>query len=214
MDGDGIGVEYLGKRQLLEYEIQDWKLFIDNTGEMSQAEVKIVFRRNIEYHVYGVFLQQLILLIVGFLTFFFEVTNFSDRTMVSLTLMLVIATISASIQQSLPATPYFKMIDIWLFFSMNLMVVCLIFHTYLEYVVQTVEKNEKRSTMSILRRNTAGKIHPSDIDEDDHQHAKRVNRMGIYLYIGVVVGFFTVFWIAAFVEFFTPSSAYMNRKLD
>ena len=119
---------------------------------MSQAEVKIVFRRlackikkmnwtiigigwnkkyvprNIEYHVYGVFLQQLILLIVGFLTFFFEVTNFSvskrrrkitknfsvskknhitknqrmpwqDRTMVSLTLMLVIATISASIQQ-------------------------------------------------------------------------------------------------------------------
>ena len=66
-----------------------------------------------------------------------------DRTMVSLTLMLVIATISASIQQvdkknsefqkvaqrkvfifqSLPATPYFKMIDIWLFFSMNLMVV-------------------------------------------------------------------------------------------
>ena len=66
-----------------------------------------------------------------------------DRTMVSLTLMLVIATISASIQQvsgdvqlflerfishpvslqSLPATPYFKMIDIWLFFTMNLMVV-------------------------------------------------------------------------------------------
>ena len=68
--------------------------------------------------------------------------------MVSLTLMLVIATISASIQQviggdlqlflerlishlvavtfslqSLPATPYFKMIDIWLFFTMNLMVV-------------------------------------------------------------------------------------------
>ena len=64
-----------------------------------------------------------------------------------------------TIFQSLPATPYFKMIDIWLFFSMNLMVVsiqrkkevtelwqvvCLIFHTYLEYVVQTVEKSEKR----------------------------------------------------------------------
>ena len=66
-----------------------------------------------------------------------------------------------TIFQSLPATPYFKMIDIWLFFSMNLMVVsvkewfgrhslllqqvvCLIFHTYLEYVIQTVEKNEQR----------------------------------------------------------------------
>ena len=57
---DGIGVKYtgwicgyilyhlvyiLGKRNLLEYEIQDWKIFFDNTREMSQAEVKIVFRR-------------------------------------------------------------------------------------------------------------------------------------------------------------------------
>merc|ERR1719336_98494 len=179
--------------------------------------------------------------------------------MVSLTLMLVIATISASIQQvsgdvqlflerfishhvsltfslqSLPATPYFKMIDIWLFFTMNLMVLCLIFHTYLEYVIQTVEQREKsdvyrrpsiktvyepmpgdrpRSTMSILRRNTGGKVHPSDEDDEDHQHAKRVNRIGIYLYVGVVAAFFLVFWIAAFVEFFTPSSFYMNKKLD
>ena len=35
----------LGKKNLLEYEIQDWQIFFDNTGEMSQAEVKIVFRR-------------------------------------------------------------------------------------------------------------------------------------------------------------------------
>ena len=57
---DGIGVEYtgdaifaicaftlliLGKKDLLEYEIQDWKLLINNSGEMSFAEVKIVFRR-------------------------------------------------------------------------------------------------------------------------------------------------------------------------
>ena len=77
--------------------------------------------------------------------------------MVSLTLMLVIATITASIQtvsestrgssieesifQTLPATPYFKMIDIWLFFSMNLMVISLIFHTYLQYVVKKEKKD-------------------------------------------------------------------------
>ena len=36
---------FSGKKNLLEYEIQDWKIFFDNTGEMSQAEVKIVFRR-------------------------------------------------------------------------------------------------------------------------------------------------------------------------
>ena len=67
--------------------------------------------------------------------------------MVSLTLMLVIATITASIQMTLPATPYFKMIDIWLFFSMNLMVMALIFHTYLEHVVG---KENKDSRYTIL----------------------------------------------------------------
>ena len=58
--------------------------------------------RKIEYHLLGVFLQQTILIIVGFMTFLFEVTNFQDRVMVSLTLMLVIATISTSIQQVKP----------------------------------------------------------------------------------------------------------------
>ena len=36
---------------------------------------------------------------------------------------IISETKSCTIFQSLPATPYFKMIDIWLFFSMNLMVV-------------------------------------------------------------------------------------------
>ena len=48
--------------------------------------------------------------------------NVQDRIMVSLTLMLVIATIVASIQTTLPATPYLKMIDVWLFVAMNMMV--------------------------------------------------------------------------------------------
>ena len=102
---DNIGVNYTGKlwfvqqkytnlfsgkKDLLEYEIQEWKLFIDNTGDMSEAEVKIVFRRSgfnhrdhldifrkIEYHLLGIFLQQSVLIGVGFLTFMFEVTNFT-----------------------------------------------------------------------------------------------------------------------------------------
>ena len=43
-NGD-LKINFVGKRNLLEYEIQDWKIFLDNTGEMSKAEVKIVFRR-------------------------------------------------------------------------------------------------------------------------------------------------------------------------
>ena len=42
---DNIGVEYTGK-----HEIQNWKTFFDNSGEMSQAEVNIGFRRNVEFN--------------------------------------------------------------------------------------------------------------------------------------------------------------------
>ena len=117
---DSIGVEYTGK-----HDIENWKTFFDNSGEMSQAEVNIVFRRNVKF-------------------------NFTDRVMV----MLVIATINASIQIHLPATSYFKMIDIWLFFSMNRMVLSLIFHAYLG---QVVEKGKSDSTISSYQRSVSVK---------------------------------------------------------
>ena len=34
-----------GKKDLLEYEIQEWEVFVHDSGDMSVAEVKIVFRR-------------------------------------------------------------------------------------------------------------------------------------------------------------------------
>ena len=61
--------------------------------------------------------------------------------MVSLTLMLVIATIVSSIQATLPVTPYLKMIDIWLFIAMNMMVYLLVFHTFLEYIIKKEDNN-------------------------------------------------------------------------
>ena len=69
--------------------------------------------------------------------------------MVSLTLMLVIATIVSSIQATLPITPYLKMIDIWLFVAMNMMVYLLVFHTFLEYIIKK-EDNKNFQIMDIF----------------------------------------------------------------
>ena len=35
--------------------------------------------RNIEYHLFGTFIQQIMLLVIGYLTFFFEVHDFTVR---------------------------------------------------------------------------------------------------------------------------------------
>ena len=88
----------LGGRQLVEYEIQLEALHIETVNRISRAVVKIVFRRNMQFHVANTFLQTFLLVAVGALTLFFAIDNFTDRIMVTLTTLLVIATVTASIQ--------------------------------------------------------------------------------------------------------------------
>ena len=96
---DGAGIEFLGGWTLVEYEIQMETLEITSKNNISQAIVKIVFRRKMEFHVTNTFLQTFILICIGYMSFYFDVDNFTDRIMVTLTTMLVIATITASIQE-------------------------------------------------------------------------------------------------------------------
>ena len=96
---DEQGVEFLGNRNMVEYVVEKAALQIKSVNNISRANVKIVFQRRIWYHITGTITQTFILLIVGYLSLFFDVENFTDRIMVVLTTMLVIATISSSIQQ-------------------------------------------------------------------------------------------------------------------
>ena len=89
----------VGGRDLVEYEIQLEKFETRSENNISMAIVKIVFRRRMEYHVTNTFLQTLILVFIGYMSYYFEEDNFSDRIMVVLTTMLVIATIMSSTQQ-------------------------------------------------------------------------------------------------------------------
>ena len=54
---DGGGVKFLGTRNLVEYDIQLEKLYVRSKHNISQAVVKIVFRRRMEYHVQSTFFQ-------------------------------------------------------------------------------------------------------------------------------------------------------------
>lgn len=94
----GAGIEFLSSRKLVEYEIQMEALTFQSVNNISQGVVKFVFRRNMEFHVTNTFLQTFILTCVGYFSYYFDVDNFSDRIMVVLTTMLVVATITTAIQ--------------------------------------------------------------------------------------------------------------------
>ena len=47
----------------------------------------------------------------------------------------------------------------------------------------------------------------------DHEFAKKINRIGTLVYLGVVFVFFVIFWALAFLEFMKPASEYMNQYI-
>ena len=97
-DSDSSGIEFLSSRDLVEYQIQTEALHFISVNNISQGIVKFVFRRRMEFHVTNTFLQTFILTCVGYFSYYFDVDNFTDRIMVVLTTMLVVATITTSIQ--------------------------------------------------------------------------------------------------------------------
>eukprot|EP00095_Tigriopus_kingsejongensis_P009466 maker-scaffold1140_size60066-snap-gene-0.4 protein:Tk09466 transcript:maker-scaffold1140_size60066-snap-gene-0.4-mRNA-1 annotation:"cys loop ligand gated ion channel subunit" len=200
---DGAGVEFTGTRMLVEYEIQAEDLEITSTDNISLAVVRFVFRRRMEYHVTNTFLQTFILICIGYMSLHFDVDNFSDRIMVTLTTMLVIATITASIQQGLPKTSYYKLIDWWLLFSMNALVLTMCFHTGIAHLCYKAKRaaspglihqgyrtRSAAPSIASVEPKMNGLFHYEDFRHHYYyKYAHRVNFLGKVVFIGCVVIF-------------------------
>ena len=73
--------------------------------------------------------------------------------MVALTVMLVMASLQSSVQDSLPKTAYFKFIDWWILFSLNTQIWIMAFHT-----AQGIYANKEyqRYKEAMMARNSQG----------------------------------------------------------
>ena len=56
--------------------------------------------------------------------------------MIAITTMMVVATIQSSINKMVPKTSYIKMIDIWLIYSFNIIIVMMTIHTYMDTYIK------------------------------------------------------------------------------
>ncbi len=102
LPSDTEGITISPDISLLEYEILGQTLNIYDTEKdlAAKAVVKLVIRRRMEYHLTSTFMQTLILIGVGFMSLCFKEDNFTDRIMVSITNLVVVATITSSVQQA------------------------------------------------------------------------------------------------------------------
>ena len=119
----------------LTYEDTDLTMFImtelvlkkDPNGNMVYMALKL--KRKVATELLTTYLPTILLLLITFVTIFFDKSLFGDAIAVNLTIMLVMTTIFTSKIEELPPTSDMKMIDIWLIF-------CLVV-PFLEVVLRT-----------------------------------------------------------------------------
>ena len=75
-------------------------------------------KRKVATELLTTYLPTLLLLLITFVTIFFDKDLFGDAIAVNLTIMLVMTTIFTSKIEELPPTSDMKMIDIWLIFCL------------------------------------------------------------------------------------------------
>ena len=75
-------------------------------------------KRKVATELLTTYLPTILLLLITFVTIFFDKDLFGDAIAVNLTIMLVMTTIFTSKMEELPATSDTKMIDIWLIFCL------------------------------------------------------------------------------------------------
>ncbi|XP_069944811.1 glutamate-gated chloride channel alpha-like [Cherax quadricarinatus] len=110
---DAAGVRFDGSRRLLEYELVNEALRASIQGNTSMVQVVLEFSNLFGYYISTTFVPSLMLVIVCYLTLFFDLADFQDRIMVSLTAMLLLATFFSQTSLTMPRTSYLKLIDVW-----------------------------------------------------------------------------------------------------
>lgn len=123
---------YVGSELLLEYHLGQPTLLYDNSGEYSEAKVRIPLERRSGYAILNIYTPSLILLVISYVSLFFRPHIFEVRVMTTLTALLVMATLFTQVSASLPKTSYFKMVDVWLLFCIVISFLVIIFHTIID----------------------------------------------------------------------------------
>ena len=99
---------------LVMFKLQELTL----TKRNGLVVMTMVLKRKIVTELLTTYLPTILLLLISFVTIFFDKHLFGDAIAVNLTIMLVMTTIFTSKIEELPPTSDMKMIDVWLIFCL------------------------------------------------------------------------------------------------
>ncbi len=128
-----LNLTYLGPIDLTQYFIKKFDFGHFNVLPNKAAlKVDIIFGRRVLATILTTYLPTILLCIVCFSTNYFKAFFFEAIVTVNLTALLVLTTLFINIYNSLPATAYVKMIDVWLIFNLFVPFSEVILHTLID----------------------------------------------------------------------------------
>ena len=114
-------------KDLTMFTITNLTLSKEESTNMVSMALKL--KRKVTTELLTTYLPTILLLLISFVTIFFDEHLFGDAIAVNLTIMLVMTTIFTSKIEELPPTSDMKMIDIWL--------ICCLVIPFLEVILRT-----------------------------------------------------------------------------
>ena len=134
MDKNGMPKDFwdllLEEKDLTMFTIEN--LYLYKSKQL--VFMSIVLKRKVATELLTTYLPTILLLLITFVTIFFDKDLFGDVIAVNLTIMLVMTTIFTSKIEELPPTSDMKMIDIWLIFCLVVPFLEVILRTAIECV--------------------------------------------------------------------------------
>ncbi|CAL4133301.1 unnamed protein product, partial [Meganyctiphanes norvegica] len=127
-------VSFVGSLELMEYMITNIDIIVDNdVNDLAHVYVKVGLSRLSGFIFLTVYIPSGLMLVISYLTLYFNVAIFQVRALAAITALLVTSTIFTQASASLPKASYVKFLDIWLMFCIILLVTVVMFHTLIDH---------------------------------------------------------------------------------
>ena len=162
--------------QLVPEDLDLTMFTITNLTLTKEKNANMVFmvlklKRKVATELLTTYLPTILLLLITFVTIFFDKDLFGDAIAVNLTIMLVMTTIFTSKIEELPPTSDMKMIDIWLIFCLVVPFTEVVLRTAIEcmscscQVCEPKEANAAKAEKEVTRVwvGTGAKVAPQQV---------------------------------------------------
>ena len=145
-------LKLMQKTNMAIFFLTHWRLVYRNEQNREEGiQLVMRMRRKVTTEMMTTYLPTTLLLLIAFSTTFFKPCFFEAALSVNLTTMLVMTTIFISKMESLPATSYMKMIDIWLILCQLAPFAQVVLITAMEYLRKDESENDILQNVGVVK---------------------------------------------------------------